>query len=224
MRYYGNLKDTNNLGKSDSDDYFSNPNVIKEVSGVRLFLFIFAFTILWCGIVLSAVSFTNTTGTTEEFFGAIFSNLVIFVFAIVGLGLILLSLYLFLKLFNPKFSIELLNNKICLGDELKFKVLCRSNLKNIEHFSISLVGMESAIYSIGTNTETEKHIFFEKDIPVNGKLDQMIGSVYSVKIPLDKMHSFKANHNAIEWKIVIKGEIAMYPDIDSEFIIKVGVK
>ena len=33
-----------------------------------------------------------------------------------------------------------------------------------------------------------------------------------VKVPAGAMHSFKSGHNGINWKIVVKGDVAQWPD------------
>lgn len=214
----------NNNRSENADSFFYNPTTIKESSGWRAFAFMFVFTAIWFGIILLAIHIMGESSSPRKILSAIFSDLVLFIFSLIGLFLILVCLYLFLKLFNPKFSIELFDSKIYLGDEVKFKITSKGNLSKINKVSLSLVGLESARYTVGTDTKTDTHVFYENQIPVTGSLDRFIGSTLSVKIPFDKMHSFAANHNSIIWKIILKGEISMYPDINTEFIIKVGAK
>ena len=43
-----------------------------------------------------------------------------------------------------------------------------------------------------------------------------------VQIPADLMHSFKSDNNAIEWTIILHGDIPLRPDVKFEFPITVS--
>ena len=38
-----------------------------------------------------------------------------------------------------------------------------------------------------------------------------------IKIPLRAMHSFTSDHNKVEWKLVVKGAVARWPDFERGF-------
>jgi len=214
----------NQIIENKSDHFFHNEKIINESSGWLGFIFMFVFTSFWLGIVCFAASITAESGSPRVILFVIFSDFLLLIFGSIGILLIFLCLYLLLKQFNPKFVVELYSSKINLGDEFKFKITSKGNINKINKVTVSFMGIESARYSIGTNTKTETHTFFEYQLPVNGALDRFLGSTITIKIPADKMHSFTSYHNSIEWKIIFTGEIPMNPDIRAEFIIKVGPK
>lgn len=70
---------------------------------------------------------------------------------------------------------------------------------------------------------TETHSFYEAAV-VEATGAEVAGGIGEITIPSDAMHSFKATSNRIDWVLLVRGEIANWPDISEEFPILVGVE
>jgi hypothetical protein len=82
--------------------------------------------------------------------------------------------------------------------------------------TIWLEAREEATYTRGTDSVTEKNIFFSRPIfesAVGGALDSQAG----IAIPADAMHSFEAPRNKILWAIKVKGDVPLWPNFEDEY-------
>ena len=151
-------------------------------------------------------------------------------FVLIGLFLIGAAVRQFLILFAPTVAIELGRRSIPLGGstDLRWRVLGRSD--SIKRIRITLLGKEKATYRRGTDTTTDTHTFYEKDLDGSGgDNDRAFDTLPLVResgdcvlaIPTDTMHSFNADNNKIVWKLVVRAEIARWPDPKDEYTITV---
>lgn len=85
----------------------------------------------------------------------------------------------------------------------------------LKRLVIRLVCEEETFYRQGTDVRVERHEAFsqilcrERDVEVDPQApwEQQLG----LEIPENVMHSFAGTHNAIRWKIVVKGESRPWP-------------
>jgi hypothetical protein len=98
----------------------------------------------------------------------------------------------------------------------------RMQLATLELF---LVCDEQATYHQGTDIRTEscrvfsKLVFSEHDIRIDP--GRVFEREFKLEVPTGIMHSFQANHNAIHWKLLVRGSTQRWPAIERSFPIVV---
>ncbi len=183
-------------------------------SGKLIGIFIFA--VFWNGIVSVFVY-----QVVQEFSWLLALFLVPFV--LVGLSLIGGVLHSFGAMFNPHPSLTLSRGAIPLGEAAQLRWQFAGSTRVIQRLKISLRGQEKATYRRGTDTVTSKEVFFEDVLTdAQGMMPEISEGTVDVQIPADLMHSFKSDNNAIEWTIILHGDIPLRPDVKFEFPITVS--
>jgi hypothetical protein len=103
--------------------------------------------------------------------------------------------------------------------------LSQSGNLTINSLSISLVCLEKATYRQGTNTRTELRPVYSQDLFRRDDFQIPPGLPFEtnclLKVPPGAMHSFKAGHNAIDWTLLVEGDVANWPDFKRAFSVVV---
>jgi hypothetical protein len=84
---------------------------------------------------------------------------------------------------------------------------------------------EKATYRQGTDTRTETRRVYEGRCFVRGNFEIQglpFESRCQVSVPADAMHSFQANHNEVNWKLIVKGDVVGWPPYERVFQIVVN--
>jgi hypothetical protein len=83
---------------------------------------------------------------------------------------------------------------------------------------MDLICCEEATYHQGTDIRTETRVVREHRVFRREGVRVDPGVTYEVQhrfeVPCDAMHSFQSGHNAVQWKIVVRGE----PESGPEFV------
>lgn len=91
----------------------------------------------------------------------------------------------------------------------------------VNQLEMLLVCDEEATFRHGTNTRTETRRVYQQPVLLQSDLEMHPGMPFEatcdVAIPADAMHSFKADHNEVNWKLIVKGAIAGWPDYERSF-------
>lgn len=101
----------------------------------------------------------------------------------------------------------------------RFSVRWKFNgaVHRLSRVRVHLVGRESAIYSRGTSTTTDRSVFLRMPIAEVTDHATLRDGAADIVLPNDTAPSFEAKHNKLEWLLVVEGENARWPDIDEEF-------
>jgi hypothetical protein len=84
---------------------------------------------------------------------------------------------------------------------------------------------EVATYQQGTNTRTEiqrvheQELFRREDFSIQHGIP--FETQLGFRVPAEAMHSFKSNHNRVEWKLVVQGDVIRWPNYERCFPIVV---
>ncbi|MBI3466955.1 MAG: DUF3592 domain-containing protein [Planctomycetes bacterium] len=84
---------------------------------------------------------------------------------------------------------------------------------------------EVATYQQGTNTRTEiqrvheQELFRREDFSIQHGIP--FEAQLSLHVPSEAMHSFKSNHNRVEWKLLVQGDVVRWPNYERCFPIVV---
>ncbi|NLF71733.1 MAG: hypothetical protein GX575_22105 [Candidatus Anammoximicrobium sp.] len=87
--------------------------------------------------------------------------------------------------------------------------------------TLSLVCEEAATYQQGTDLRTETKTVFDRQIfrKTDFRIDPGMPFEHqcAVEIPADAAHSFQSEHNAVNWKLVVRGEADAWPPFERAF-------
>lgn len=90
---------------------------------------------------------------------------------------------------------------------------------------MALVCDEEATYRQGTNLRTAHARVFEQELLLRENVDVRHGQPFEARcelhVPPAAMHSFKASHNKITWKLVVAGKAARWPPFERAYALLV---
>ena len=99
--------------------------------------------------------------------------------------------------------------------------LSQSGRLKVNSLEVLLVCDEEATYRQGTNTRTESQRVYRQQVfrreQFEIRRDEPFSARCEVKVPGGVMHSFKSAHNEVNWKIIVKGDVAGWPDYQRSF-------
>ncbi len=150
-----------------------------------------------------------------------FLTLFMIPFVVIGIGLLLGACYYFLAMFNAKPQMFVSSPSARPDEELRIKWVLRGRIHSLRNFSIKLVGEEWAQYRRGTSTYSDTHAFHEEEVYSTLDHYEMESGEAAVTIPAKAMHTVQANNNKIQWKLLLHGDVPLWPDIHAEFEITV---
>lgn len=205
----------------DEEDLFEEPGAVtlkNEASPFGLAVFLFFFAAFWNGII-SVFLFERVGHWQRGDFG--FEDLFLVPFVLVGMGLILAFIYNVMAGFNPKPVLVLSRQLIPLGGIAELDWRFPSSIGSIRNLKLTLIGLEEATYRRGTNTHTDHETFYEEIILDTSDPLEMSSGTVEVNIPADSMHSFGGAHNKVIWRLEMKGDIPLWPDVSAKFPIRV---
>jgi hypothetical protein len=79
---------------------------------------------------------------------------------------------------------------------------------------------ESATYTRGTDTYTDKQEFVKRTVPIPGRTfraGETLAIDATFAVPPDGMHTFSGTKNKIEWLVRVEVRIARWPDVKEEY-------
>ena len=100
-------------------------------------------------------------------------------------------------------------------------VIVQSGRLKVQRFSVVLVCDEEATFRQGTNSRTHtqrvveieifhrEHFSIERNEPLLARIE--------LRVPESAMHSFLSPHNAVKWKLLVRGALTKWPDFERAF-------
>ena len=86
---------------------------------------------------------------------------------------------------------------------------------------VSLVCEETATYRQGTNSRTETQEVYRHELFCRQRFEIERGLPFETElefsVPEGAMHSFKADHNEINWVLAVEGDLAGWPNYKRSF-------
>lgn len=202
-------------------DPSSGPHTLRPQSRRFLKLLGIAFAaVFWNGIVgvfiaLNAKMHMDDVQPVMRWFMSIF----LVPFVLIGLALIGAVIHQFLALFNPRAELTVSAGAVEPGQVLEVSWRLSGRAERIRRLRITLDGVESATYTRGTDTVTDRETFASLPIYETPNSLNMSRGRASLTIPLGTMHSFEAFRNSVLWSVRLHGEISNWPDLDEHFAI-----
>ena len=116
-------------------------------------------------------------------------------------------------------------------------LLWQSGRLRLYWLEVLLACDEEATYRHGTNTRNERHRVFQQSVfrrdilprrPSCGWCRQdgrarfdvqrePLTARFAAEVPAGAMHSFKSEHNEVNWKFIVRGEVTGWPDFQRSF-------
>lgn len=107
--------------------------------------------------------------------------------------------------------VEISDLPLLPGAEYSLRVLQPGRLA-LARFEVILACDERAVFLQGTDTRTEETRIHESQLALKKKITAVRGEPFvidvPVKVPATAMHSFKAPHNEVQWKLIVTGRTA----------------
>ena len=99
--------------------------------------------------------------------------------------------------------------------------LSQSGPLQVQFLRVTLVCEESATYRQGTDTRTEKRCVFRGDVHRAARFaidrDRPYEGRFDLEVPRTAMHSFRAAHNEVLWRLVVEAELEGLPAYRQEY-------
>jgi hypothetical protein len=96
---------------------------------------------------------------------------------------------------------------------------------SFSRFSVALACDEEATFRQGTNSRTHVERVVENEIyrrdTFTADRQEPLTARFSFHVPDSAMHSFQSEHNAVKWKLVVRGELNHWPDFERSFALVV---
>ncbi len=92
--------------------------------------------------------------------------------------------------------------------------------------AVTLECEEQAIYRQGTDARTERRVVCRQHLYSSEAFEIVPGTPYeadfSLQVPATAMHSFRSAHNEVQWKLVVRGNAAGWPNYERSFPVVVN--
>jgi hypothetical protein len=179
--------------------------------------------IIWNGIVAVPVYYAlraHAAGEPDWI-------LTVFTFPFVLVGIFLIFFFFRQLLLTAGIGptlLEISQHPLLPGEQYQI-FLSQSGRLSVSTLSLSLVCQEEATYRQGTNTRTETREVYCRQLWRRENFEIPPGMPFEAEcmlpVPVGAMHSFKSGHNKINWKLVVEGKVAGWPDFKRAFSVVV---
>jgi hypothetical protein len=166
--------------------------------------------LLWNGVV----SWFVVLAVHQHLAGQPDWSLTLFVVPFLLAGIAMIALFVRQLIVTTRIGptlVEISAHPLLPGSEYRVFVSQSGRLK-MESLDLSLVCEEEATYRQGTNARTETREVYRQQVLRREQFEVRQGASFEAEcalcVPAYVMHSFKANHNAVQWKLVVQGDVA----------------
>lgn len=116
--------------------------------------------------------------------------------------------------------VEISSNPLYPGGNYELFVRQPGRL-SFSRFTVALACDEEATFRQGTNSRTHcervvENEIFRRDAFVTDRQDPL-SARFTFRVPDGAMHSFQSEHNAVKWKLVVRGVLNHWPDFERSY-------
>jgi len=177
------------------------------------------FSLVWNGLVaaLSGLAITKYYAGNPDWY----LTALVVPFAVVGVG----ALYYWLRLLfltaaiGPT-SLEISDHPIHPGRTYQVYLTQAGRLR-VRSLVLTLACDEEASYRQGTDTRTESRRVFKKVVFSRENFEILPDIPYEhlcdLELPIDVMHSFQSDHNAVLWRLIVQGTVEKWSSFERIF-------
>jgi len=116
--------------------------------------------------------------------------------------------------------VEVSEHPLYPGERYRLFVQQAGRLR-MKSLKVLLVCEEEATYRHGTDARTECRQVYEQPLFERADFEVQHGVPFEVQCDLElpplAMHSFKSDHNEVNWKILVKGDVSGWPGFQRSF-------
>lgn len=116
--------------------------------------------------------------------------------------------------------VEISDHPLLPGGEYEV-YLSQAGRLRMNVFELLLVCDEKATFKQGTNTRTEVRRVHQEQLHRSEEFEILSGTPFATRlkfqIPPLAMHSFKAPHNEVFWRMIVRGNVQGWPDFERHF-------
>ena len=116
--------------------------------------------------------------------------------------------------------VEISDHPLLPGNGYRFFLSQSGNL-TLKSIEISLICEEEAVFRQGTNARTESREVFRQSLYAGAgaiiRPGEPLEAECDLPIPAEAMHSFRASHNQVQWKLIVRGEIVGWHGFQRSF-------
>jgi len=117
-------------------------------------------------------------------------------------------------------SLEISDHPIYPGQHYRVYLTQAGRLR-VESLTITLVCYEEATYRQGTDTRTERRRVYEQVVFSRENFEILPEIPYEhefdLQFPTGVMHSFQSDHNAVQWRLIIRGTVEKWSNYERVF-------
>jgi hypothetical protein len=142
-------------------------------------------------------------------------------FVLIGIGLMIyLARQLLVTTGIGATRIEISTHPLRPGERYEI-LIAQAGRLSINSLEVLLACDEWATYRQGTDTRTESRRVCMRPVFRRESFEIHPGMPFESRCPLEiprsAMHSFKTDHNEINWKLIVRGDVAGWPNFEREF-------
>jgi hypothetical protein len=172
-------------------------------------------TLFWNGIV-GVFLWQAIFGAQNPGFMRVFIGLFMIPFVLVGVVLIFAVISSYAGLFVARPTLTASAASVPLGGSFDLRWDTKGGLVRAQKLTINIEAREEAQYTRGTDTYTDRNVFYTREI-FDGTPGGEVNGQSTLAIPAELMHSFEAKSNKILWALKVRGEVARWPDFEDEY-------
>jgi hypothetical protein len=116
--------------------------------------------------------------------------------------------------------VEISDHPLLPGNRYRLFLSQSGNL-TLKAFDVSLICEEEGVFRQGTNVRTENREVFRQSLYAGAgaviRPSEPLETECDLPIPAQAMHSFRAAHNQIQWKLIVRGDVAGWHAFERSF-------
>jgi hypothetical protein len=121
-------------------------------------------------------------------------------------------------------TLEISDHPLLPGHEYQVTLLQHGHI-TVRSLQLWLLCEEEATYHQGTDIRTELRVVYQQRLFQQTDFEiepsQPFQQTATFTMPATAMHSFQSAHNAVHWKLLVKGTVAGWPDFERAFALVV---
>ena len=178
-----------------------------------------AICLLWNGIlsIFLVIAVNAHVGGKPDWFLTLF--LIPFVLVGIVLAVVFVRQVLVTTGIGPTL-VEISDHPLRPGQQCRL-FLSQSGRLSINSLKVFLVCEEQSTYRQGTDTRTDTREACRQDVFCRERFEvhrgQPLETECELLVPDQAMHSFKTDHNEVNWKLLVEGDVAGWPDFSRSF-------
>lgn len=149
--------------------------------------------------------------------------LVPFVFVGIGLAVLVIRQLLAMTAAGPTI-VEIDRHPLRPGGRYRL-FFAQAGRLAFESLSVWLVCDEEAVYRQGTNVRSESRRVYSGQVARHERFvvkpEKPFEAECEFEVPHTAMHSFKSEHNAISWKLLVSGDVVEWPALERAYFVTV---